>query len=114
MGAQCYEQSQNYFMEDDNERCDRDGMGCYCKENVRTRNCQFANHLTKVREDFDKADKMLGEAKSDADREIRMMVFKDSEEALIRAEMDCNGGDYTFCRSDRHCDVKGGKVCFDT
>jgi hypothetical protein len=40
------------------------------------------------------------------------MVYDDAAKAFYDAEMDCNAGEFTFCRDIRDCD--GEKMCFDT
>jgi hypothetical protein len=40
------------------------------------------------------------------------MVYDDASKAFYDAEMDCNAGEFTFCRDIRDCD--GEKMCFDT
>jgi hypothetical protein len=64
-GAQCFDIAQGYFFDKPDEECSPDGDGCFCKENVRSRNCHYAPHLKPFHDEMMKAEKNLGEAKND-------------------------------------------------
>jgi hypothetical protein len=111
-GAQCFDMMNNYFFETASEECSPDGQGCYCKENVRSRNCHYAPHLKPIRDEYMAAEKSYKEAKNDNVKKGLEMVMKTAEDNYKMMEMQCNAGDYTFCQDQRDCD--GEKMCFDT